>query len=84
MSVDQYIATQPEPTRGVLGGGRSTIPKAVPRVAEVISRQLSTYELDGHAAQPRRRDHVERLIKQSLAPNVLGPRSALSFAQSRP
>jgi uncharacterized protein YdhG (YjbR/CyaY superfamily) len=46
-SVDEYIASQPEAVRGVLGRVRSTICKAVPGAREVISYKMPTYTLCG-------------------------------------
>lgn len=46
-SVDDYIASQPEAVRGILGRVRSTIRKAVPLAREVISYKMPTYTLDG-------------------------------------
>ena len=39
-SVDEYIASQPEAVRGVLGRLRSTIRKAVPEARELISYKM--------------------------------------------
>jgi uncharacterized protein YdhG (YjbR/CyaY superfamily) len=44
-TVDEYIASQPEAVRGMLGRVRSTIRKAVPRAEEVISYKIPTYKL---------------------------------------
>ena len=46
-SVDEYIASQPEATRGVLGRVRSIIRRAVPGAEEVISYQIPAYKLRG-------------------------------------
>ena len=46
-SVDDYIASQPEATRGILGRVRSTIRKAVPEAREIISYKMPTYTLHG-------------------------------------
>ena len=46
-SVDEYIASQPEAVRGILGRVRSAIRKAVPRAQEVISYKMPTYTLYG-------------------------------------
>jgi uncharacterized protein YdhG (YjbR/CyaY superfamily) len=46
-SVDEYIASQPEPIRGLLEQVRGTIRKAVPDAEEVISYQMPTYKLPG-------------------------------------
>jgi plasmid stabilization system protein ParE len=60
-SVDEYIASQPEAVRGILGRVRSTIRKAVPRAHEVIS-----YKSDDHATNDL--EHiVQRIRKGNLA-----------------
>ena len=46
-SVDEYIASQPEAVRGILGRVRNAIRKAVPRAQEVISYKMPTYTLYG-------------------------------------
>jgi len=46
-SVDEYIASQPEATRGVLERVRRTIRKALPGAEEVISYQIPAYKLNG-------------------------------------
>jgi uncharacterized protein YdhG (YjbR/CyaY superfamily) len=46
-SVDEYIASQPEATQGILTRVRSTIRKAVPGAEEVISYKIPTYKLHG-------------------------------------
>jgi uncharacterized protein YdhG (YjbR/CyaY superfamily) len=46
-SVDEYIASQPEAVRGILGRVRSTVRKAAPGALEVISYQMPTYTLHG-------------------------------------
>jgi uncharacterized protein YdhG (YjbR/CyaY superfamily) len=48
-SVDEYIASQPEPVQGTLGRVRSAIRKAVPGAEEVISYQIPTYKLHSDA-----------------------------------
>jgi uncharacterized protein YdhG (YjbR/CyaY superfamily) len=48
-SVDDYIASQPEVVRALLGPVRSAIRKAVPRAEESISYNIPTYKLDGRA-----------------------------------
>ena len=48
-SVDEYIASQPEAVWALLERVRSTIRKAVPRAAEVISYQIPAYKLPGGA-----------------------------------
>jgi uncharacterized protein YdhG (YjbR/CyaY superfamily) len=46
-SVDEYMASQPEATRGVLERVRRTIRKALPGSEEVISYQIPAYKLNG-------------------------------------
>jgi uncharacterized protein YdhG (YjbR/CyaY superfamily) len=46
-SVDDYIASQPEAVRGILGRVRGAIRKAAPGASEVISYQMPTYTLHG-------------------------------------
>lgn len=48
-SVDDYLATIPEPTRAVLEQVRATIRKALPKADEVISYQIPAYKVDGVA-----------------------------------
>jgi uncharacterized protein YdhG (YjbR/CyaY superfamily) len=47
-SVDDYIASQPEAVRDILGQVRSAIRKAAPGASEVISYKMPTYTLHGH------------------------------------
>ena len=49
-SVDEYIASQPEPVREVLTLVRNTIRKAVPEAVEVISYQIPAYKMGGRVA----------------------------------
>jgi uncharacterized protein YdhG (YjbR/CyaY superfamily) len=44
-SVDEYLTSQPEAVRAILGRVRSTIRKAVPRAEEGISYQMPAYKL---------------------------------------
>jgi len=46
-SVDEYMALQPEASRGRLERVREIIRKAVPKAEEVISYQIPAYKLDG-------------------------------------
>ncbi|MGO9895799.1 MAG: iron chaperone [Bryobacteraceae bacterium] len=46
-SVDEYIGSQPEAVRGIVGRVRRTIVKAVPEAQEVISYRMPTYTLNG-------------------------------------
>ncbi len=45
-SVDEYMASQPEAVRGILGRVRTAILKAVPGAEEVISYKIPTCKLD--------------------------------------
>ena len=49
MSVDEYIASQPENVQGILERVRATIRKALPEAEEVISYQIPAYKLSGRA-----------------------------------
>jgi uncharacterized protein YdhG (YjbR/CyaY superfamily) len=46
-SVDEYIASQPEPVRPVLEQVRAAIKSAVPDAVEVIGYRMPGYKLDG-------------------------------------
>jgi uncharacterized protein YdhG (YjbR/CyaY superfamily) len=46
-SVDEYIASQPEAVREILGRVRSAIRKGAPAAEEVISYNMPTYKLLG-------------------------------------
>ena len=48
-SVNEYLATMPEPTRKVLERVRAIIRKQLPDADEVISYQIPTYKKDGVA-----------------------------------
>jgi uncharacterized protein YdhG (YjbR/CyaY superfamily) len=48
-SVDEYLATQPVATRGILQRVRAIIRKALPGAQEVISYQIPAYKVDGCA-----------------------------------
>lgn len=47
MTVDEYIAAQPEAVQNTLGRVRATIRKAVPAAEELISYNMPTYKLGG-------------------------------------
>ncbi len=49
-SVDEYIASQPDRTRGILERVRATIRKAIPGAEETLSYQIPTYKIGGTAA----------------------------------
>lgn len=44
-SVDDYIASQPEPARDILKRVRSAIRKAIPRAEEMIAYKIPAYKL---------------------------------------
>jgi uncharacterized protein YdhG (YjbR/CyaY superfamily) len=46
-SVDEYIASQPEAVRDILGRVRSALREAVPGAEEVISYKIPMYKLQG-------------------------------------
>lgn len=46
-SVDEYIASRPEPVRPILERVRAAVRKALPKAEEVISYQIPAYRLDG-------------------------------------
>jgi uncharacterized protein YdhG (YjbR/CyaY superfamily) len=46
-SVDEYIASQPDPVRPILSQVRNAIRKAVPQAEEVISYKIPAYKLHG-------------------------------------
>ena len=48
-SVDQYIATQPDPTKSILEQVRRAIRKAIPKAEECISYNMPTYKLNKKA-----------------------------------
>jgi uncharacterized protein YdhG (YjbR/CyaY superfamily) len=48
-TVDEYIASQPEPVQSALKRVRSTIRKAMRGAEEVISYNIPTYKLHGRA-----------------------------------
>jgi uncharacterized protein YdhG (YjbR/CyaY superfamily) len=47
-SVSEYLASQPESVRRVLGRVRSAIREAVPRAEEVIAYKMPTYKVHGN------------------------------------
>jgi uncharacterized protein YdhG (YjbR/CyaY superfamily) len=46
-SVDEYIASQPDPVRPILSQVRNAIRKAVPQAEEVISYKIPAYKVHG-------------------------------------
>lgn len=49
MSVDDYIAAQPEAVQVALNRVRSTIRKALPKAQEVVSYNIPAYKVNGRA-----------------------------------
>ena len=93
-SVDEYIASQPEAVRGILGRVRSTIRKALPRAEEVISYQIPTYKLPSgavlyfagwkkHYSLYPITQRVAAAFKQELAPYELD-KSTIRFPLTLP
>jgi uncharacterized protein YdhG (YjbR/CyaY superfamily) len=93
-SVDDYIASQPEAAKGALGRVRSTIRKAVPGAAEVISYQIPTYKLNGlavlyfagwkeHYSLYPATDHLLAAFKDALAPYEVNE-STIRFPLAKP
>ena len=48
-SVEQYLASQPEPVKGVLVRVRDILRRALPGAEEVISYQIPAYKIGGQA-----------------------------------
>jgi uncharacterized protein YdhG (YjbR/CyaY superfamily) len=93
-SVDEYIVSQPEVAQSVLKRVRSTIRKAVPSAAEVISYQIPAYKLNGRAmlyfAGWRRHyslypatDHVVAAFEDAIAPYEVN-KGTIRFPLSEP
>jgi uncharacterized protein YdhG (YjbR/CyaY superfamily) len=93
-SVNEYIASQPEPARRVLKRVRSAIRKAVPRAEEVISYKIPTYKLHGrpvlyfagwqqhYSLYPATR-HVVAAFTNDLAPYEVS-KGTIRFPLSKP
>jgi uncharacterized protein YdhG (YjbR/CyaY superfamily) len=93
-SVDEYIASQPEAAQALLKRVRSTIRKAVPGAAEVISYNIPTYKLPGGAVlyfagwthhyslYPATR-HLLTAFKDDLAPYEVN-KATIRFPLSEP
>jgi uncharacterized protein YdhG (YjbR/CyaY superfamily) len=93
-SVDEYISAQPEELRDALQRVRSTIRKAVPEAAEVISYKMPTYKLRGnrvlyfagwkqHYALYAATDSVVAAFKDELAPYEID-KGTIRFPLSAP
>jgi uncharacterized protein YdhG (YjbR/CyaY superfamily) len=48
VTVDEYIAAQPQATRAVLRRVRTAIRKALPKAEETIAYNMPAYKLGGH------------------------------------
>lgn len=94
-SVDEYIASQPERVQRVLNRVRSTIRKAVPGAAEVISYQIPTYKLHGravlyfagwkqHYSLYPSNDRLVAAFKDELAPYEVNSKGTIRFPLSEP
>ncbi len=93
-SVDEYIASQPDPVQGVLERVRSTIRKAVPEAEEVISYKIPTYKLPGgpvlylagwkeHFSLYPATAHVVEAFRDEIAP-YLASKSTMRFPLAQP
>lgn len=93
-SVDEYISAQPDELRDALQRVRSTIRKAVPEAAEVISYKMPTYKLRGnrvlyfagwkqHYALYAATDSVVAAFKNELAPYEID-KGTIRFPLSAP
>ena len=94
MSVDEYIATQPEKVQAILQLVRSTIRKAVPDAEEVISYQIPAYKLHGgpviyfagwkqHYSLYPANGHLVAAFKDDLAPYKVS-KGTIRFPLSQP
>jgi uncharacterized protein YdhG (YjbR/CyaY superfamily) len=94
-SVDEYIASQPEATQGVLKRVRSTIRKAVPGAEEVISYKIPTYKLHGrpvlyfagwkqHYSLYPSTDPLVAAFKDELAPYEVSGKGTIQFPLAEP
>jgi uncharacterized protein YdhG (YjbR/CyaY superfamily) len=79
MTVDDYIAAQPEPVREILQRVRAAIRKAVPDAEESITYRIPTYKVDGrrvlyfagwkkHYSLYPATDRLVAAFKEELAP----------------
>jgi len=93
-SVDEYIASQPEAVRDILGRVRSAIRKAVPQALEVISYKIPTYKLHNravlyfagwkqHYSLYPATERVVAAFKEELAPYEVN-KGTIRFALSQP
>ncbi len=93
-SVDEYIASQPEPVQDILNRLRSIIRKTVPGAEEVISYKIPTYKLYGsrllyfaawrqHYSLYAATDHVLAAFKDDLAPYKVN-KGTIRFPLSEP
>jgi uncharacterized protein YdhG (YjbR/CyaY superfamily) len=93
-SVDEYIASQPDPVQGILERVRSAICKAVPEAEEVISYKIPTYKLPGgpvlyfagwkqHVSLYPATANVVEAFRDEIAPYLVS-KSTIRFPLSRP
>lgn len=93
-SVHEYVASQPEGARDLLGRVRSAIRKAVPAAEEVISYKIPAYKLQGrvvlyfagwkrHFSLYPATGRVVAAFKEDLAPYEVG-RGTIRFPLSQP
>jgi len=93
-SVDEYIASQPDPVRGLLERVRSAVRKAMPGAEEVISYKIPAYRLQGrvvlyfagwqrHYALYPATDRLVAAFKDELAPYEVS-KGTIRFPLSRP
>lgn len=93
-SVDEYVASQPEGARDLLGRVLSAIRKAVPAAEEVISYKIPAYKLEGrvvlyfagwkrHFSLYPATGRVVAAFKEDLAPYEVG-KGTIRFPLSQP
>jgi uncharacterized protein YdhG (YjbR/CyaY superfamily) len=93
-SVDEYIASQPDAIRPILGRVRNAIRKAVPQAEEVISYKIPTYKLQGepvlyfagwkqHFSLYPVSANLLAALKHDIAPYVIS-KGTMRFSLSQP
>jgi uncharacterized protein YdhG (YjbR/CyaY superfamily) len=94
-SVDDYIASQPEPARGVLTRMRNSIRRALPGADEVISYGIPAYKLHGRVVLyiAGWKEHYSfypstaalvAAFKTELAPYEVNDKGTIRFPRSKP
>jgi uncharacterized protein YdhG (YjbR/CyaY superfamily) len=94
ISVEQYIASQPQAVRDILKRVRSAIQKAVPDAEELIAYKMPAYKLHGadllhfagwkqHYSLYLASDRVVDAFKNALAPYKV-QKGTISFPLSQP